>query len=435
MKARSNNITAKRILNPAATLMAVVFLMTACADELNLNPHSAISPDGISEGDLPALRMGMYNSVQNRPTREGFIMFDILGGMLAQTGGDPRALINSTLSPLNGAVSSNWSGYFSALYQVNNVLDITASVPESALATRIKGEAHYFRAYIYSCLISRWGPVPILRKNTMDLVERDDEEKVWAFIEEDLETAISLLGDPVDGYYYLSRNAAIALKARIKLHQGKMQEARDAAEYLIQETGYRLDAFSKIFRKAQNTEVIFAFENLAQESSITISTLFYSYAHPNNGSWVYRPTEALMQLYSDGDLRKDISITSMGGNDMVNKYPSGQAGTDPVVISRLAEMYLISAEAQGRVNGIDRLNQLREFRGLDPIYPANDDAYIDAILQERRKEFLGEGFLYYDLVRTGRAATEIGLLPYQHVLPIPGRELLLNPKLTPNSGY
>src|SRR5690606_41150318 len=114
----------------------------------------------------------------------------------------------------------------------------------------------------------------------------------------------------------------------------------------------------------------------AQESSITISTLFYSYALPNNGSWVYRPTEALMQLYSDGDLRKDISITSMGGNDMVNKYHSGQAGTDPVVISRLAEMYLISAEAQGRVNGIDRLNQLREFHGLDPIYPEIGRAHV-----------------------------------------------------------
>jgi len=435
MKARNNKISDMRTFKPAVMLMVMVMFLTACSDELNLNPHSAISPDGVSEGDLPALRMGMYNSVQNRPTREAFITFDIIGGMLAQTSGDPRALINSTLSPLNGVVSSSWSGYFSALYQVNNVLQIAESMPASAIATRIKGEAHYFRAYIYSCLVTRWGDVPIIRTNTMDLVGRDAKEKVWAFIEEDLETAISLLGDPVDGYYYLSRNAAIALKARIKLHQGKMAEAAQAAEYLIEDAGYKLDAFEKMFRKAYNTEIIFAFENLAQESSITISTLFYSYAHPNSGSWVYRPTEALMQLYANEDLRKDVSITSMGGNDMVNKYPSGQAGTDPVVISRLAEMYLISAEAQGRTNGLVRLNELRAVRGLGPVYPADDEAFIDAILEERKKELLGEGFLYYDLVRTGRAASELGLLPYQHVLPIPGRELTLNPNLTPNTGY
>ena len=37
----------------------------------------------------------------------------------------------------------------------------------------------------------------------------------------------------------------------------------------------------------------------------------------------------------------------------------------PLIVSRIAEMYLISAEAQGRT-GLNRLNELRRSRGLNP---------------------------------------------------------------------
>ena len=76
------------------------------------------------------------------------------------------------------------------------------------------------------------------------------------------------------------------------------------------------------------------------------------------------------------------------------------------MISRLAEMYLISAEAQGLNGGLDRLNELREKRGLDRVSPGKDADFLDAVLQERRLEFLAEGFRWYDLVRTGKARHE-----------------------------
>ncbi|MFV0484267.1 MAG: RagB/SusD family nutrient uptake outer membrane protein [Bacteroidales bacterium] len=421
------------LLRPIIAGLSIVLLIS-CSSQLDLYPSTEVSPGDVTEKDLPALERGMYNRVQNNPTRESYILFDILGGMLAQTSGNPSDLINSTLSPLSSRVTNGWDGYFKALYQANNLISITDNMTATSLSVNVKGEAHYFRAYIYYCLVTRWGAVPILRDNTMDLVGRDSVADVWAFIEEDLETAISLLGAS-DSYYYVSKDAALALKARVMLSQGKMSEAANVAESLITSGTYRFDAFEKIFRKQQNTEIIFAFENLTQESNITISAAFYSYAHPNKGSWVYRPTRALMDLYDDADLRKSISITSVDGNDMVNKYPSGQTGTDPVIISRIAEMYLISAEAQGRSNGLARLNELREARGLADVNPSTDTEFMDAILLERKKEFLGENFLFYDLVRTGRAQSELGILAYQQLLPIPGDQLLLNPNLEPNPGY
>lgn len=423
-------------MNKIILLLFFSALFTACADSLNLNPHSSISPSGVTEKDIPALRIGMYYRVQNMGDAQTFLLNDILGGSLATSTGNPKDLINSTLSPLNSTITNAWNGYFSALYQINSLLEITDKISTtSAQLNMVKGEAHYFRAYIYFCLATHWGDVPILRKNTLDLVSRDPLSDVWAFVETDLDLAISLLGNSTS-YYYVSKNAATALKARVMLSQGKNSEAAILAESLITSGKYKLDTFEKIFRKLSNTEIIFAMENISEESGNNISDLFYTYAHPNKGQYSLRPAPETVVMY-DGtaDTRKTISLINVSGSDCINKYPSGQTGKDPVIISRLAEIYLISAEAQGRIVGVSRLNDLRRFRGLTDIFPATDDDYIDAILLERKKELLAENFMYHDYVRTGKAQKVLGLLPYQLLLPIPGKELLLNPNLTPNPGY
>jgi hypothetical protein len=417
-------------------LVLMVLLFASCAKELDLYSHSAIPPEAITEKDLPVLRNGMYNAVQNKPTAAGYIMFDILGGNLTNNATtNPKTLIDQTLSPLAGTIVSNWNGLFGALYEVNNFISVLESFSTSTQNDVYLGEAHYFRAFIYYSLATRWGDVPILRKNTNALVGRDPISEVWKFIEEDLDNAIANLGTPTS-YYYVSKDAAIALKARVMLSQRKMTEAASLAESLITKGKYKLDSFDKIFRKKQNTEILFAFENVSNESSINISDLFYSYAHAVKGTYSYRPAPDVMTMY-DGtnDNRKAISIDAVGGNNCINKYPSGQAGKDPVIISRIAEMYLISAESKGRIEGVDRLNELRTFRGLDAIYPGSDKEYEEAILLERRKELLGECFAYYDYVRMGYAVQKLGLLNYQTLLPIPGKELQLNPNLIPNPGY
>lgn len=414
--------------------LLIILVFSSCADELNLYPHASVSPEGITEKDLPALRNGMYNSMQNQPRTRSFILFDIIGGTLTTANSNPIDLINSILSPLNGTIYEGWSGYYSALYDVNNVISVTDNIAESKIRNTVKGEAHYFRAYIYFCLTTRWGDVPIIRKNTMDLVKRDPAAHVWSFIESELDQAISLLGSS-SSYYYASNDAAIALKARVMLSQGKMEQAAELAERLITSGRYKLDTFEKIFRKKQNSEIIFAFENLTIESSINISDLFYNYSHPNKGQRAYLPSFETVNMFEGEDKRKAISLDNVGGLDCINKYPSGQTGSDPVIISRIAELYLISAEAKGRIGGVNRLNELRQFRGLDAIYPSNDTDYLEALLLERKKELLAENFIYHDLVRTGKAKAHLGIQDYQLLLPIPGKELLLNNNLTPNPGY
>lgn len=421
----------KRILS---YLLLSLSLLCSCGDKLNIYPRSAVAPESITEKDLAALELGMYNRVQNNPSTESWILNDLIGGTLQGSTSTPFDLINNTLSPLSGIISGSWNGYYTALYQVNNVLRITNALEVTAVRNRVKGEAHYFRAMLYYFLVTRWGGVPLLRENTLDALPRSTAAEVWALIEEDLQQSISLLGTS-SGYYYVSQDAARALMARVKLTQNKMADAAQLSEALITGGRYSLDSFEKIFRKIQNTEIIFAFVNNTEESSNAISNLFYTYAHTNKGGYFYRPPQAVMDMFVPEDKRRAMSVDVVAGNNVINKYPSGQGGRDPVIISRLGEIYLISAEAQGRNLGLARLNELRVFRGLAPVFPATDEAFIDAVIAERRRELLAENFMYVDLVRTSRAKTVLGILDHQLLLPIPNTELRVNPKLVPNPGY
>ena len=424
----------KKKLIYLSALFGILLMTGSCGNKLDLYPYSAMSPKAVTPSDLPALRLGMYNDMQNDPGVYAFILFDLLGGDIHTASGSPFDLINTILSPLHSMVGGGWNGYYGALFQVNNVIDVCENMEASASRNSTLGEAYYFRAYIYYSLVTRWGRVPILRENTLDKPFRDPVEDVWKFVEDDLDAALSLLSTSTN-YYYVSADAATALKARVMLSQGKMTQAASLAESLITSGKYKLDTFEKIFRKQANTEIIFAFENLSEESTNNISDLFYSYGHPNKGQGSYRVSQQLVNAYVATDKRKDISIINIVGTDCVNKYPSGQTGKDPVIISRIAEMYLISAEAQGRVNGLPRLNELRNFRGLSSISVTSDDQFIEAILEERRLELMGENFRYYDLVRTNKAIEKLGIKSHQTLLPIPGRELQYNTNLEPNLGY
>lgn len=424
-------------------LITIFFFSASCSSELDLYPRSAVSAGTeLTEKDIETFLTGVYNSVQNDPRRESYILGDLLGGDLnsggSANGGGTNAFISNILRPEYSVVKNTWTGYFEALYQVNTLIKSIESLEHNERLKEVKGTAHFFRAYLYYNLTTRYGGVPVLRENTLEKVARNSEAEVWQFIEEDLETAISLapsFGQGLGGdFYFVSSEAAIALMARVKLAQQKMDEAAALAEQLINSPVFQLDDFDKIFRRQDNSEVIFAFENLTEESGITLSTLFYTYAHPQSGSYVYKPNPGAMSMFEDGDLRAATSVDTYEGLDVVNKYPSGQTGTDPVIVSRLGELYLISAEAQG-LRGINRLNELREARGLNPVNASSEEEYLNLILEERRRELFAEGFRWYDLVRTGKAQSVIGIMERETLLPIPETELLLNENLTQNPGY
>ena len=420
-------------------ILSLIFILSSCAGMLDQYSHTAIPPDAVVESDLPSVRAGMYNRVQEAPGTLTYVNFDFVGGDINQKEYTPKQLIDAELKS-GSTMSGEWNGFYSALYQVNNTMYVAKRFPDSPIAKVTLGEAYYFRAWIYLNLTTRFGGVPLLRENTQEIVPRATEDECWELIYEDITEAVNMLGTS-NSYYYVSQDAAKALKARICLYMGKKDEAKNLAEEIINSGRYRLDSFENIFNtypsRKNNSETIFAFlcQDSAQ-SSIQIGNEFYSYDYTHKGKGTYTVPKSFFDAWEANDNRKARSVIFEGGYYRLNKYPAGQGGTDPVNVSRIAEMYLISAEAQGYPNGVARLNELREARGLGGVSVTNETNFLDAVLSERRFELFGENHRYYDLVRTGKAIETLGIKEFQLLFPIPDTEITKSKKiLVQNPGY
>lgn len=405
-------------------LLTASIIISSC-DILDKYPHDAVSRDSVSEEDLELLYTGLYCYSQYKPGFEGYFQNDMTGGDFFRGGGsvwpDAPSWIKDFFLPTNGWIQVPYTGYYALLYQINSFIEVAEKAPQSDKVRQMLGVAYYFRALDYYNIVTKYRIAPLMRVTSNDPQPNSTEEALWAFVNEDLEKALAMCPE-YSTKYYVSLQAAKALAARAYIAQGKKAEAAKLADELIADPLFALDDFSKIFRGEANSEVIFTFANLPEENGIKFAGEFLQPAT------IYVPVPEVIALFKDDDKRKSISVTVDGSETVLNKYIN-KSSTDPIIISRLAEMYLISAEGKGlNGGGLARLNELRRARGLQDLSPApkNEEEFIDAILAERRLEFLGEGFRWYDLVRTGRYMKTTGLPEKYTVFPIPQRQLDLN---------
>lgn len=421
--------------NIFAILLAML-MFSSCADELNLYPHSATSPDGVTSADIPALRYGVYSAMQTKLGVTGHICFDILGGDITQKNYNPIDVYNNYMKTLGSNVSNQWNNLYNQLYHVNALI---AAIDRNGISGHEVeyGEAHYFRAMIYINLVTRWGGVPVLRVNTMEKVARETKANTWAFVNENLEIAMEYL-KASDSYYMVSLDAAKALAARAYLYQGDKAKAAEYAESLIASGKYALEKdYSKIFgyQRLSNKETIFAFYMDETEGGLNIGSQYFTYAYENKGSGNYFPTADFEKAFDDMDTRKAITFVTVGTDKCLGKYPGSQAHADPVIISRIGEIYLISAEAQGFPNGCARLNELRAVRGLKEATVNSQADLEEAVLQERRFELCGENLIWYDYIRMDKAVEKLGITRTQMLFPIPEGEIRENELLLQNPGW
>ena len=405
-------------------LLTASIIISSC-DILDKYPHDAVSRDSVSEEDLELLYTGLYCYSQYKPGFEGYFQNDMTGGDFFRGGGsvwpDAPSWIKDFFLPTNGWIQVPYTGYYALLYQINSFIEVAEKAAQTDKVRQMLGVAYYFRALDYYNIVTKYRIAPLMRVTSNDPQPNSTEEALWAFVNEDLEKALAMCPE-YSTKYYVSLQAAKALAARAYIAQGKKVEAAKLADDLIADPLFALDDFTKIFRGEANSEVIFTFANLPEENGIKFAGEFLQPAT------IYVPVPEVIALFKDDDKRKSISITVDGSETVLNKYIN-KSSSDPIIISRLAEMYLISAEGKGlNGGGLARLNELRRARGLQDLSPApkNEEEFIDAILAERRLEFLGEGFRWYDLVRTGRYMKTTGLPEKYTVFPIPQRQLDLN---------
>ncbi len=376
------------------------------------------------------------------------------------------------------------------LYQVINNANVVIEGAGAALGdaedrNAALGQALAYRAFAHFVLVQRHAEryvpggsngqaaIPLVLAPTIEGLPRSTVEEVYAQINADLDRAIELL----DGYdrpnaSHLNQQVAQGLKARVALVQGNWSVAADFAEQA--RAGFELmsnDAYQSGFNDYTNPEWMWGgYYNEEQGSAFTN---FGAYMSRNFSSSNIRgnPKSIFSLLYDqmpETDVRSSIFSPSgehenlPAGYEISSRHSrwpytsqkflsvsTGDSRGD-VPYMRMAEMYLIEAEAKARLGsgGAEALLPLAVNR--DPSYTlstSTGQALIDEILLQRRWELWGEGFRFLDLKRlnlpldrTGGNHNEVllnGLMQVPAGDPrwqwlIPQDEINANPNITQN---
>lgn len=348
------------------------------------------------------------------------------------------------------------------------------------------GELHFIRAYNYFMLVRFFGDVVLFTDRKLGVadfgtLERQPKADVYAQIETDLKAAISVLPPTTTQPGRVTNFAAKALLGKVLLFQEKFDEAAAVLENVVNGPFSLVPNFGSIFQLSgeNGPESVFEIQysngspyynwggvtrgqgNLAVQQC-GVRGLNGSQAMPYGVGWSTNlPTQDLANAYAAGDKRKTETVFDVEAYKTANpsfnvtyqvapykntglynkKYLPMKGQTSGQVelnyannqrIIRYSDVLLMAAEAINRsTNPNDAksqgyLNQVRKRAFGDELHniTATGTSLTQAIWEERRLELAMEGDRFFDLVRTGQAATKItGFVTGKNeVFPIPQRE-------------
>jgi hypothetical protein len=392
--------------------------------------------------------------------------------------------------------NNNYAGIMKANAAINNIPKITMN---TAIQERLIGEAKFLRALYYFNLVRFFGDVPLVTKleSISDATgPRIPKEEVYAQIIQDLSDAEAVL--PVRSGYgatdeaRATKGAAKILSGKVYLTKGDFQAARDKlAEVVENEStyGYGLhDDYGANWdpETEAGIEAVFYLEYkkppLPTNGEMSLAGPKYSLPSKDigvtNSNEADIPTQELWDSFDENDQRRGVNLrydfTNMNTGQierssipLFGKYwidgikASNQCDINMHVL-RYADALLLYAEALNETGESAKahtvLNRVREraFGNASGNFSnLSKEQFRAAILDERRLEFPIEGHRWFDLVRTGtyiqrmkdHSAYEANVAEanktdlarnikeYMILMPIPQREIDLNPELGQNPGW
>jgi len=326
-------------------------------------------------------------------------------------------------------------------------------------------QARAIRAYTYFYISRIWGDVPLItttHDGDFQSVARTSQEKVLSFASSEMQAAAKVLpfvyGKSDDaifpGNYYgydytkyyntlFNREFAYAVLAHIAAWQGKYQETAAYVDFVIDNYDKigaslidditELTDGDKFFNDRIDTRQIFSLymstgynesgiSGMGHIESLTLASPLISKQRPD----IYVSKDSINNIFLDvNDVRfgrdtlsgvySENYFTNYEGDmpifSKIKVIGDGSAGTlavysSAIVPERLEEIYLLQAEALAVMNqttdAIAALNKIKGIRGVSMYDGAGGANLIKAIFAERRREFMGEGWRWYDQVRENR---------------------------------
>lgn len=404
---------------------------------------------------------------------------------------EPTYTTQKSQGRVNESPQQIWQSSYSGIEKANWIIE---KVPDASMdETRKKqiiGEAYFLRAFYHFMLVKNFGDVPVKIEPSSSedkaYVAKSSAKEVYRQIYADLDAAYAagLPSYPNVVPGRPSKEAVNALYAKAALYNEDWSIALEKAESVINSGKYALvgtiaDLYDYTKEDAARIEMIWAYEcdPISPGNSHQLTGLFgppgsagVEYARTSYGSaFVYM---AFFNSFEPNDERKTMldttyldragkwvpqnAITPITPNAvLVKKYvdPVSTTGTiRNIPILRYADVLLIAAEAEARLNGATPkaygyINQIRSRAKLEGLEEGlSKDAFVEALIQERAWEFFAEGDRWYDLTRTGKYLTLIpkavndvypvrDIQPKHKLFPIPQDELFGNHLLTQNPDW
>lgn len=365
---------------------------------------------------------------------------------------------NHSIINENSILLNWWNHAYNLIYASNDILkglEVSHKIPLKKRES-LEGQALFIRAYIHSLLVSVYGDIPYIKSTDYlknKAVSRAPEAEVYENIKADLKNAIIFLentGSKFGERVIPDQNTAKALLARIYLYTEDWELASSLATEVID--SYTLEPnLNNVFLKGSNETIWQLKPGTNPRNTQEANQLIIQLIPGQN----YALSESLLSSFENGDLRSINWIGSMSNTDntltlkYAHKYKLLFRETESLeysIVFRVAEQYLIRAEARAKLGNIasalQDLNAIRNRAGLPNTTANSLNEILDAILQERFVELFTEhGYRWFDLKRTGKASEVLSVLKsnwkeYNLYFPIPIKEIVTNPNLLPqNDGY
>ncbi|GAA4298759.1 RagB/SusD family nutrient uptake outer membrane protein [Aestuariibaculum suncheonense] len=454
----------------------------SCDDFLDVQPEDKFLEEQLfskEEGFYTALN-GVYAKIVSENGYGGDLTMSTLELMAQQynTPNDihkwyPYTKYSYTDSGVQAKFNNIWTNMYTSILNINNLLQSLELYPEllnSEKQNIIAGEAYALRAMLHFDLLRLFGPVyitnaqddaiPYYTESKAQIAEMLTAEQVMVKILDDLDNAEILLqddpvrvsgpmttvGDDFNKNFFRYRNfrlnyfAVKALQARVNLYAGYNEEALAAAKAVIDEAtpffpwivddqitsgGANLD---RIF----STEILFALENTElynRQSDYFDASLKYDKilaplsnrirdVYENNSKDYRFEYSWFVSTEAAKDYETFFKFADIEDKEKKSRF------MQPLI--RISEMYYIAAETEtDEAVALEYLNTVRRERGLGDDLSLGVDLQNE-IFKEYRKEFYGEGQLFYyykrknvSFILSGASGSNIEMTSAQYVVPLP----------------
>jgi starch-binding outer membrane protein, SusD/RagB family len=479
------NLNIIRVIGNAAVWMALVLAMgeAGCRKAVTVGvPENSLSSAAVFQDSASAVAAvaGVFQQMLHSndffgPANEGSSNFTSLAGLSADEFKlyvpGSTLLLQAYTNSMSSLSVPFWIKMYNLIYLANAAMAGVqgSTVLSPSLKQQLIGETEFVRAFAHFYLVNIFGAVPLVTTSnylTNNSISRTPVPQIYEQIILDLQNAAAALGtgfvnsagQSTSDRTLPNQGAAEAMLARVYLYTQKYDSALLEANLVIGNTSnYSLCSLDSVFLK-NSLETIWSVQPVQGNYNTPDG---YAYILTSGSSSV-RPLVLAPQILSAFDSGDNRSSQWIGAYQTVyfpykykNNGESSGSVTEYYVMLRLAEQYLIRAEAEAYGSGggitaaLADLNVIRKRAGLGSYSGGTDQpSVLAAILHERQVEFFCEmGHRWLDLIRTGNANSVLGSpgnvcqmkggtwSPTAQLFPIPTSDISVDPNLQQNPGY